>query len=411
MLFGLADGAKFKAKYKITSSEKNRHLTKDEKIDVVKRYKKHIDSLKSKVKNTESFHDMLVKTSEGAKELQAWNSYNPEYNTTKYRNYMLWDGEDCDGNLNLQVTKFLSYCYVATGKTFDLQTYQSGQLLFNSAGTSVTAAYYTSNDCSGTPARQSNTVDTLPVMKDYCFPENDSYMGSSITSYRSNTMEAWSGEGAVVMTEFIQTSTCFGTPEQTIWVRAGNCFQEGPNESIMFKDGPRTLFYENSASCSGEYYEMDLPTCGEEDDDENDDEEDDDQYNDVDDDAQFDYIILDEEGVSFSTSFSWVGGYNSCEKGMYRMNGMCNLCPAGFYSDGMTSCTMCDEGTYAPHFSSECYDCPPGTFAVNKGSSECHLCPVNTYPNSQKSMCLPCPEGQMAAPGSSLCQPCGGLMV
>jgi len=100
---------------------------------------------------------------------------------------------------------------------------------------------------------------------------------------------------------------------------------------------------------------------------------------------------------------------NTCEKGMYHMNGKCNLCPSGTFSDGSQSkCNICPEGTYSSALSSKCYACPPGTYSVTKGSNTCQMCPVNTHSNDEGTRCVQCPPGYMAAPGSAMCKLCGG---
>jgi len=312
--------------------------------------------------------------------------------------------------------------------TSESQNYESVQKLFNSEGTLSTLVFYTSNDCSGTPVQQSNTVSEYPGSKDECYAYtndgDDNYILSSTEStkmFYEDSVAPWQGGGAVKFTDYGQTTSCPGIPKNFMWIRAG-CYKMDEFNSIEFKEGPYVTIHEGlvcddpfydlldpSVSCLGDddgngYYYGSDGTDGTDGNDDTDGSDD----NFIDD-EMFTHI---DGSDTMTTSVSWVGdigdtGDTDCQKGMYKMNGICNVCPAGSYSNGMSStCTLCQPGKYATYFASECLDCPSGTYAVGRGSSKCHVCPVNTYPNDMHSRCLSCPEGKMASPGSTQCKSC-----
>lgn len=414
MLFGLTNGAKDK----VTSSNKNGHVTKDEKLNAIKtKYKNYRTSLMSMAKiKSSSNHDKIKKRLKNAQKLQEWNNYDPQFNTKFYWNMMFWSGSNCDDDgLLMQMTEVSSYCYVYSIVTSESQNYESAQKLFNSEGTLSTLVFYTSNDCSGTPVQQSNTVSEYSGSKDECYAytNDDNYILSSTEStkmFYEDSVAPWQGGGAVKFTDYGQTTSCPGTPENFMWIRAG-CYKMDEFNSIEFKEGPYVTIHEGLVCDDpiGDLHDPSVSCLGDDDDGNG-------YYYGSDDTDGSDDNFIDDEmfthidgSDSTATSVSWVGdtGDTDCQKGMYKMNGICNVCPAGSYSNGMSStCTLCQPGKYATYFASECLDCPSGTYAVGRGSSKCHVCPVNTYPNDMNSRCLSCPKGKMASPGSTQCKSC-----
>jgi hypothetical protein len=86
------------------------------------------------------------------------------------------------------------------------------------------------------------------------------------------------------------------------------------------------------------------------------------------------------------------------------------MCPVGTYYvkacsvTQNTQCLKCAEGKYGDGVS--CFDCPPGTFAVNIGSSVCVQCVAGTYSSSNAIACVNCTNGKYSNAGSSFCLDC-----
>ncbi|XP_018585999.1 UPF0577 protein KIAA1324-like [Scleropages formosus] len=56
-------------------------------------------------------------------------------------------------------------------------------------------------------------------------------------------------------------------------------------------------------------------------------------------------------------------------------------------------------------YTSECFQCKPGTFSRTPGSSTCEPCPRNTYSSKGASSCTPCDKDKEYAPeGSAMCR-------
>ena len=96
----------------------------------------------------------------------------------------------------------------------------------------------------------------------------------------------------------------------------------------------------------------------------------------------------------------------------------CKECTTGVQSDGTSTCTPCDFGSYATKpgtdhgtlvltGASECSTCPSG-FTSKQGAIVCNPCPAGTSPNEENDDCDICPIGTFSgigAPHCSLCRP------
>lgn len=84
---------------------------------------------------------------------------------------------------------------------------------------------------------------------------------------------------------------------------------------------------------------------------------------------------------------------SSCSEGTYEANSRCEICPAGYYSEGIgnSSCIPCPVGTFnnkkGGSSNRQCYPCPEGSFADIEGSAYCLNCPAGLY----------CPPGSNSA--------------
>lgn len=56
-------------------------------------------------------------------------------------------------------------------------------------------------------------------------------------------------------------------------------------------------------------------------------------------------------------------------------------------------------------YTSECFQCKPGTFAPSSGASSCQLCPKNTFSYRGASSCILCESDKYSAGGSESCKP------
>jgi hypothetical protein len=79
-------------------------------------------------------------------------------------------------------------------------------------------------------------------------------------------------------------------------------------------------------------------------------------------------------------------------------------CPGGTIKSE-TGCVACSRGQFSPVASSQCYDCPPGSFSFSPPSSTCSLCPVGTFNplNAQDSLtaCKSVQQGYFSMRGSA----------
>lgn len=83
----------------------------------------------------------------------------------------------------------------------------------------------------------------------------------------------------------------------------------------------------------------------------------------------------------------------TCSPGSFynQVKAQCELCVAGFYSDG--------------YLNKHCTPCPAGTYNVNNGATsqrQCYPCPYGTYSNvTNATYCLQCPVGMSCPIGST----------
>jgi alpha-tubulin suppressor-like RCC1 family protein len=92
----------------------------------------------------------------------------------------------------------------------------------------------------------------------------------------------------------------------------------------------------------------------------------------------------------------------------------CDLCPAGKFSSSssLTLCLSCAVGTYSIQGSSECHNCPAGTFSAPVEASflnrtSCKLCPAGYSSFSGTSTCFICQPGSYSSyNGSPQCSSC-----
>ena len=116
-----------------------------------------------------------------------------------------------------------------------------------------------------------------------------------------------------------------------------------------------------------------------------------------------------------------------CPKGTYFKNDKCISCKPGMYAkqEGQRFCLPCPKGTISLFGSSECEDCPEGTFSDSPGSTVCQKCPAGTFSDAAASQkcrkcspgtfnklfgrkdCADCPLGTFNGDeGSRICIPC-----
>ena len=89
----------------------------------------------------------------------------------------------------------------------------------------------------------------------------------------------------------------------------------------------------------------------------------------------------------------------ACRPGSYLdpTSGDCGLCPAGHYSDELSTleCKPCPRGQAATTAgSSRCTPCEPGYYASDLGTEECSACPAGTFVGfggaASADQCVPC---------------------
>uniref|UniRef100_H2UWY3 Endosome-lysosome associated apoptosis and autophagy regulator 1 n=1 Tax=Takifugu rubripes TaxID=31033 RepID=H2UWY3_TAKRU len=56
-------------------------------------------------------------------------------------------------------------------------------------------------------------------------------------------------------------------------------------------------------------------------------------------------------------------------------------------------------------YTSECFQCKPGTYSEKPGSARCTPCPVDTYSNKGATVCLHCDPDKYSEAGSGTCKP------
>ncbi|GMH80167.1 hypothetical protein TL16_g08430 [Triparma laevis f. inornata] len=90
----------------------------------------------------------------------------------------------------------------------------------------------------------------------------------------------------------------------------------------------------------------------------------------------------------------------------------CANCDAGKYSPSaaLSECTDCSTGKYSAEMSSDCVECPPGTYTGSTSSIDCTGCEVGRYAGSTGfSACNPCEEGKFTdVTHSNSCTACDG---
>ena len=88
----------------------------------------------------------------------------------------------------------------------------------------------------------------------------------------------------------------------------------------------------------------------------------------------------------------------------------CKICNNGTYSNGnMVSCSICFPGSYSLSGASACTACNPGFYNSIIGSTTCKTCEAGTYTSSTgPTSCIACLQNTWSAPGSSSCSSCTG---
>ena len=111
-----------------------------------------------------------------------------------------------------------------------------------------------------------------------------------------------------------------------------------------------------------------------------------------------------------------------CSSGYGIKNSSCEICPKGYYSDGLMECVPCEVGKYQnEQGKSTCKNCEAGKYQDEEGKDSCKIPPNGTYQDqSGQSTTIPCPEdnyctngvktpclaNQGANAGSSACTTC-----
>jgi hypothetical protein len=121
-------------------------------------------------------------------------------------------------------------------------------------------------------------------------------------------------------------------------------------------------------------------------------------------------------------------GCMRCHPGTYGMAGACMPCPMGTASNlwgalgpasclqcpagtfgsknGLSECSICEQGYYSIAGANMCSPCPPGTYAPF-AHSQCIKCPMGSYSPGARPFCSPCAPGSFAnTTGLSQCDPC-----
>ena len=103
-------------------------------------------------------------------------------------------------------------------------------------------------------------------------------------------------------------------------------------------------------------------------------------------------------------------------------------CEPGYFSNDVSTCEICPEGTFASSTSSNgCRKCVPGTYSL-KGATICISCPISTYSSitgasscentcpggligsnagaTASDTCKSCEDGQYAKAGDTICSIC-----
>jgi hypothetical protein len=119
------------------------------------------------------------------------------------------------------------------------------------------------------------------------------------------------------------------------------------------------------------------------------------------------------------------GTVTCCAAGEARVDGSCQACAPGNYSDGageaacmacpagnfapapgLTTCFACQRGQYSQAGSALCSSCEPGTFSNQVASASCASCPAGTMSGAGAEACSRCPRGTFSHAGSSTCSLC-----
>lgn len=203
--------------------------------------------MKAQAKAKKEVHAKIKKSMK----LQGWNSYDPDYNTEFWYNGYFYGEANCGGDVIYQAAMDESYCYVAEVTSSTGQNYSSGQILFKSDCSSQTLVFYTSDDCSGTPAEQSNT-QSVPSTDECEVNDDDDDDGLSSETYKimcDSSAAMWSGNGGYLkITTYEQTATCSNTPSGYLYI-GGGCYSVGASESVLY--GNQTYHYPMSDNCTG----------------------------------------------------------------------------------------------------------------------------------------------------------------
>ena len=86
-----------------------------------------------------------------------------------------------------------------------------------------------------------------------------------------------------------------------------------------------------------------------------------------------------------------------CKNEYFTNNGTCEICPVGYYCDGINK-TICPEGQYNEETGqTTCLDCPIGHYCTN---GEKKACEAGTYSTGKASECTTCPVGHKCIGGS-----------
>ena len=104
-------------------------------------------------------------------------------------------------------------------------------------------------------------------------------------------------------------------------------------------------------------------------------------------------------------------GSIECNLGEFNLNSVCEVCPAGMYSDStqLTACIDCPEGRYLKdsgepaanlHDSaSDCLQCEAGMYQSQAGQNTCKICTGGKYQDKLgKSFCRACDKGRYIVP-------------
>ncbi len=101
----------------------------------------------------------------------------------------------------------------------------------------------------------------------------------------------------------------------------------------------------------------------------------------------------------------------TCAPGLFNNipgRSFCDKCDAGSTYNTSTSCQLCLPGTFsASPGTTRCNTCPVGSVAMSTGMSSCTLCQAGRYAPSRATTCLPCAAGTFSVvPAAPSCDAC-----